>query len=307
MGDSIAFFSGRSKAAKIIQRQLPNQKGIGDHKMDDTVVQLYPLPSRELPLEGLFLDHDLRQIVGSSDTPYVYTNFIASLDGRIAISHPTRPGLMVPESTANERDWRLYQELAAQSDLIISSGRYLRDWADGRAQEILQVDDPRFADLREWRQSRDLPKQPDIAIISGSLRFPIPDVLQAGGRKVIVFTTANPNPDRVKEIESKAGSVLIAGEKSVDGRIMMDQMKELGYRMIYSGAGPKIFHLLLQGGVVNRLYLTYAHRLLASPEYASIVEGELFSPAVDMRLSALYHDPIALDGAGQLFAAYDNA
>ncbi len=273
--------------------------------MDDNIFQLYPLPSKELSLTGLILDHDLRQIGESSDSPYVYTNFITSLDGRIAISHPTRPGLMVPPSTANERDWRLYQELAAQSDLIISSGRYLRDWADGRAQEILQVDDPRFADLRDWRQSRDLPKQPDIAIISGSLRFPIPDVLREGGRKVIVFTTANPDPDRVKEIEAKAGSVLVAGEKSVDGRIIVDQMEKLGYRMIYSGAGPKILHLLLEGGVVNRLYITFAHRLLASREYATIVEGELFAPAVDMRLNALYHDPSALDGVGQLYAAYD--
>jgi len=66
------------------------------------------------------------------------------LDGRIAVPHPTRPGLTVPETIANDRDWRLFQELAAQADLIISSGRYLRDWADGRAQEILRVDDPKF-------------------------------------------------------------------------------------------------------------------------------------------------------------------
>ena len=83
---------------------------------------------------------------------------------------------MVPKDTANERDWRLFQELAAQADLIISSGRYLRDWADGRAQEILQTDDPRFADLRQWRQDRGLSPQPDIAIISGSLNFPVPEM-----------------------------------------------------------------------------------------------------------------------------------
>ena len=60
--------------------------------------------------------------------------------------------MMVPKNIVNDRDWRLYQELAAQADLIISSGRYLRDWADDRAQEILQVDNPEFADLKTWRQ-----------------------------------------------------------------------------------------------------------------------------------------------------------
>ena len=184
--------------------------------MDDFVQQLYPLPVAERPLNGLFLSHDLRQYSEVSGEAFVYANFVTSIDGRIAIPHPSGQGLMVPKDVANDRDWRMFQELAAQADLIISSGRYLRDWADGRAQEILQVDDPRYADLREWRQNRGLPPQPDIAIISGSLRFPIPDVLTTGGRRVIVFTTANPDPKRVAEIESKAGQVIVAGDKSVD-------------------------------------------------------------------------------------------
>jgi hypothetical protein len=61
----------------------------------------------------------------------------------------------------------------------------------------------------------------------------------------------------------------------------------------------------LSGGVLNRLYLTYANRLLGGQEYASIIEGRSFSPAVDMTLSALYLDPHGLDGLGQLFAVYD--
>ena len=55
------------------------------------------------------------------------------------------------------------------------------------SRKILQIDDPRFADLREWREIQGLPSQPDIAIISGSLRFPVPEVLTAGGRKFVVF------------------------------------------------------------------------------------------------------------------------
>ena len=213
---------------------------------------------------------------------------------------------MVPKNTANERDWRLFQELAAQADIIISSGRYLRDWADGRAQEILQIDDPRFADLRQWRQDRGLPPQPDIAIISGSLRFPIPDVLTAGGRKVIVFTTANPNPERVKEIESRAGKVIVAGEKSVDGAALVEQMGALGYRTVYSATGPKVLHLLLAGGALNRLYLTQANRLLGGQPFSSIVEGPLFDTAVDLQIGTIYLDSEVLDGLGQLFVSYDS-
>lgn len=271
----------------------------------DNITQLYPQPALERPLKGTYLDHQLRQHSQASGQALVYANFITSLDGRIAIPHPTREGMMVPQDTANDRDWRLFQELAAQADVIISSGRYLRDWADGRAQEILRVNDPEFADLKEWRLARGLPPQPDIAIISRSLRFPIPEVLTAAERKVVVFTTANPDPARVKEIEAKAGQVLVVGKESVQGEPMVQQMSELGYTTVYSAAGPKVLHLLLAGNVLNRLYLTYANRLLGGQPFSSIVEGDLLDPAVDMSLNTIYFDPYALDGLGQLFVSYN--
>lgn len=271
----------------------------------DQILRLLPNPAKELPLKGAYLAHRLRQFSQDTGRAFVYGNFVTSLDGRIAIPHPTRPGLMVPGSIANERDWRLFQELAAQADLIISSGRYLRDWADGRAQEILKVDDPEFADLKRWRLSQNLPPQPDIAVISGSLDFPIPEVLTAGERKVIVITTEDPDLKRVKEIEAKAGKVMVAGKGSVSGRQMMNQMVDLGYKTIYSSAGPKILHLLLKGGVLDRLYITSTSRLLAGKPFSTIVDGELFDEHVDMRLGELYYDPHGLEGLGQLFGVYD--
>ncbi|MDX1687688.1 MAG: dihydrofolate reductase family protein [Candidatus Promineifilaceae bacterium] len=274
--------------------------------MQDGVQRLFPHPVQDRPLENVYLDHDLRRQRGAAEGAYVYANFVASLDGRIAIPHPSRPGMKVPEAVANERDWRLFQELAAQADMIISTGRYLRDWADGRAQEILQVDDPRFADLRAWREEQGLPPQPDMAIVSGSLRFPIPDVLTAGGRNVVVYTTAEPDPERVEEIEAQAGEVVVAGdEEGVDGARMVQDMTARGYRTIYSSAGPKILHMLVSGGVLDRLYLTLAPRLLGGDPYSTLIEGELFSPAVDMELFSLYQDTHALESLGQLFLAYD--
>ncbi|MCB0211543.1 MAG: dihydrofolate reductase family protein [Anaerolineae bacterium] len=269
------------------------------------ITQLYPPPHEDRPLKGTYLSHQLRQHRKASDRAFVYGNFVVSLDGRIAIPHPTKEGMTVPKNTANDRDWRLFQELAGQADLIISSGRYLRDWADGRAQEILQVDNPEFADLKEWRLTQGLPPQPDIAIISGSLNFPIPDVLTASDRKVVVFTTADPNPERVREIEDKAGQVIVVGEESVQGDHMVEQMTKLGYTTVYSAAGPKIMHLLLNGGVLDRLYLTHANRLLAGQPFSSIVEGDMFETAVDMKLNTVYFDPHGVEGLGQLFVSYN--
>ena len=200
----------------------------------------------------------------------------------------------------------MFQELAAQADLIISSGRYLREWADGRAQEILQTGDPRFADLRRWRVEQGLKPQPDIAIISGSLDFPIPKVLTGNGRQAIIFTTANPDPTRVAEIEAQAGQVIIVGEESVDGRRLVQAMTDLGYQTVYSAAGPRILHMLLAAKVLDRLYLTHASLILGGDPFASIVEGGVLDTAVNMKLHSLTLDPTGLDGLGQLFLSYNH-
>ncbi len=270
------------------------------------ITQLYPPPQKELPLEGLYLRHDLLRMAAGKETPLVYSNYVVSLDGRIAIPHPSGRGMMVPEQIANDRDWRLFQELAIQADVIITSGRYLRDYAEGRAQEILRVyDDPRFADLKDWRLSRGLSPQPDLAVISGSLNFPIPEVLQRGERVVWVFTTRAADADRVAALERQNARVVRAGETGVEGGELAAHLSAQGYRTIYNATGPKVLHLLLAGGVLKRIYLTHAHRILGGQPFSSIVEGDLLRPPVNLKLHRLYLDPLGLDGLGQLFVVYD--
>ena len=56
------------------------------------------------------------------------------LDGRIALPAAGRSSHQVPPAIANARDWRLFQELAAQADLLITSARYFRQSEDQEAQ-----------------------------------------------------------------------------------------------------------------------------------------------------------------------------
>lgn len=271
----------------------------------DTILQLYPTPAREVALNGLYLDHELRGQHEALGRPFVYTNYVTSIDGRIAIPRPSGQGMMVPKETSNDRDWRLFQELAVQADCIISSGRYLRDYAEGKAQEILRVyDEPRFADLGRWREERGLPRYPDLAIVSGSLDFPIPPFLTQEGRKVVVITHEAADRERAAQLEQAGAQVTRTGESDVSGRQTIDALGDLGYRTIYMATGPRVHHLLLAGDALDRLYTTVAHRLLGGQPFSSLVEGELLRPAVGLRLQALYFDPHALDGLGQQFVCY---
>lgn len=267
------------------------------------VTRLVPQPAATVPLRGLYLEHDLRRLAEAAGRPYVVANFVTSLDGRIAVARTDGTGLTVPSNIANDRDWRLFQELAVQADLIISSGRYLRDYAAGRAQEILRVyDDPQFKDLRIWRADRGLPAQPALAIISGSLDFPIPAVLADGDRDVVIFTTEESDPARICELERQTGRVIIAGAQQVTGRGLVDAIASLGYRTVYSAAGPQVLHMLLADQVLDRLYLTQVGRLLGGASFSSIVEGGLLESPVDMRLHSLTYDAA---GVGQLFMCYE--
>src|SRR5690606_13001524 len=197
--------------------------------MSDSILRLYPLPAREEPLTGLYLREGLRDHAGAEGEAFVYTNFIASLDGRIAVLRPDG-GMTVPEQIANPRDWRLFQELAVQADILITSGRYLRDYAEGRAQEILRIyDDPDLADFADWRAGRGLNPLPDLAVISHRLDFPIPATLLDGERSVVFVTTGDAAGSRTREFE-QLGKVVVAGEGRVGGARLVEGLSGLGYR-----------------------------------------------------------------------------
>src|SRR5690606_58911 len=105
-------------------------------------------------------------------------------------------------------------------------------------------------------------------------------------------------------VAGQVSRLFVAPQPTLSGKWLIDQLAQLGYHLIYNSAGPKILHLLLADDLLDRLYLTHAHRLLAGEPFASISQGAALQPAIDMRLQTLYLDAQALDGAGQLFACY---
>jgi riboflavin biosynthesis pyrimidine reductase len=273
--------------------------------MSESILEIYPDPGHEHSLKGLYLQQDLRAQAEGRSHPFVYANFNTSLDGRIAIPHP-EGGLTVPGSISNQRDWRLFQELAIQADIMLSSGRYLREYAEGRAQEILRIyDDPDLADLADWRLTQGLERFPPIAVISASLDFPIPPALIEDERRVVVLTTEEAPEGLKQELTNLGLEVITAGKNRVVGEAAMKSLAGLGYHLIYSAAGPRVLHMLLDGKVLNRLYLTIAARVLGGDPHSSIIEGPLLLKPADFNLQKLYLDLDAPGPGGQLFAAYE--
>jgi len=284
--------------------------GVGYQGMSELmqmpVTRLFPSPQRDFPLEGLYLDHDLYS-KGHTGKPFVYSNFITSLDGRIAIASEARATHVVPTATTNPRDWRLYQELAGQADLLVTSGRYFRQSLLGEAQDELPLGSRQaFDDIREWRSARGLAQQPDIAIMSSSLKIPLATLDPYRARRIYVVTGEEADPGRVATLQDNGIVVIRAGSGiKVNGRRMLDELARHGYRSIYAIAGPAVFHTLLQSRIVDRLYLTITQQILGGDSYDTLSRGELLEPARGMRLIGLCHDPHAPIDAGQLLAIFE--
>jgi riboflavin biosynthesis pyrimidine reductase len=271
-----------------------------------SVTRLFPSPQRDFPLEGLYLTHDLYS-KGRPGKPFVYSNFITSLDGRIAIASEASATHVVPAATTNSRDWRLYQELAGQADLLITSGRYFRQSLLGEAQDELPLGSRQaFDDIREWRSARGLAPQPDIAIMSSSLNIPLAALEPYRTRRIYVVTGEYADPGRVTALQDNGIEVIYAGSGiKVNGRRMLDELARHDYRSIYAIAGPAVFHTLLQSRIVDRLYLTITQQILGGESYDTLSRGELLEPAQGMRLIGLCHDPHAPPDAGQLLGVFE--
>ena len=274
---------------------------------NDTVIQLYPGVQQELRLEGLYLQpvpNDARD----AESPLVYTNFITSLDGRIAIDHPVSGERGVPEHITNPRDWRLYQELAARADVLLVSARYLRELEQGKAQANVPLsDDPAFADLLSWRLQQGLDPQPAIVVLSASLDLPLAVLQALQHRRVYVATGAKDTDktDSIHNIERCGARMLYSGDDArVEGRRLVAQLAQQGFRNMYSIAGPGVLETLLRAQVLDRIYLTQVHRLIGGISFDTLFEGHLLNPPADFKLRALYYDEHGGDNCGQFFGIY---
>ena len=275
--------------------------------MNQDVLVLYPDSGSKHELQGLYmgqvLEHPRR-----TQTPFIYSNFISSLDGRIAVPGPDRNSHQVPAAIANPRDWRLFQELAAQADLLITSARYFRQAAEQEAQAELPVGaGQEFDDLREWRIRQGLSPQPDIAVFSASLDIPVESIRLYEDRTLYLITGAMADTERLRHlVDSSHAQAITCGQHGhVDASMLRATLAELGYRRVYAIAGPAVLHTLIQGNALDRLYHTTAHCLLGGTRFDTFVWGAPLEPAFCMPLRAMYFDPHAPQGAGQTLAIYD--
>lgn len=252
-------------------------------------------------LKKLYLSLNLHRQAAEGDVQ-IYANYIASVDGRISLFNEHSDEFEVPLAIANKRDWRLYQELAAQADVMITSARYFRQLDVGKAQDLLPVgQEPEYVDLAIWRKEHGLKAQPDVVIISNSLDIPLSALDKLQDRRISILSGCNAEPNNVKKLRQAGFSVTLFASDKVSGKLVKQWLVESAYRSAYMIAGPEVHQTLIADRVLDRLFLTTHLTLLGENSFHTVLSGSLNAP-VKLRLESMYLDQSVEDG--QIFTQY---
>jgi riboflavin biosynthesis pyrimidine reductase len=272
--------------------------------MSARILELFPGPPRERALKGTYLEHAVHRL-GSAGAPFVYANFVSSLDGRIALAQGGTSH--VPKELTSANDFRLFLELHAQADCFITHGGYMRAIASGRLDDILQVGGkPGSEDLCDWRAAQGLPAQPAIVIASASLDFVLPESLARSHQQIYIATGERADRHKTEGWRRRGIEVIFAGrENEVEGGALTAALGRLGFFSLYLLAGPRMLETMLRDRALSRLYVTVTHRLLGGQPFRSMIDGQPIGVAGRLKLRSLYHDASSAERPGQWFAQFE--
>jgi len=270
--------------------------------MQKSLLRLYPQHDDKCAIKGLYLAHQVHKL-GTTQSPFVYANFLSSLDGRIALEDVAQSTTYIPKHLTTASDFRLFMELHAQADCLITHGGYMRALGEGLLGNILQVRD---IDLVDWRCNNALQAQPAVIIASASLNFPIHSSLHEHAQKVYIATGRNADPDRIRYWQDLGYSILITGEdRMVHGGLLIHELQGLGYRSIYLIAGPQMLDTMVREKQLSRLYLTITHQLIGGKDFRTLLTGSTLGPEGNLMLKSMYFEPYSPPGSGQFFMQFD--
>ena len=213
----------------------------------EPLFQAAELPEFDLPAA---LEETYGGRLGFSE-PRLYANFVASLDGVVAIPGEIQSNRMI--SAHSEADRFVMGLLRACADaVLVGAGTML---SSPRTLWTAEHAFPPAAPLyRELRRSRRRPERPTLAVLSGSGSVdPRHPALEEGA----LVLTSERGAARLRDRLPGATTVLVVGaEAHVDPAVAVKALRLRGHELILSEGGPSAFGALVSTGLVDELFLT---------------------------------------------------
>jgi riboflavin biosynthesis pyrimidine reductase len=264
-----------------------------------TDLQPFEVLFEEEGLPAVDLPPELSRIYGGDlgfEEPRVYANFVSTVDGVVAI--PALPNSNEVISGGNKADHFLMGVLRAFADVVLVGAGVLRASPRGTWQPE-KVYPPGAKAFAELRRTLGRAAAPEVAVLTGRGSIDPAHPLLAAGALVL---TGEPGAERLAPQLPDASTLLTLGTgTNVDGRVVVDALRERGHRLILSEAGPRVFGSLLEANAVDELFLTVSPFLAGDAGEGSrlrLVEAADLVPLTELR-------PLSLRRHGQhVFARY---
>lgn len=175
------------------------------------------------------------------DRPWVLANFVAGLDGSIALEG--RVGSLT--SAADQVVFGLLRELA---DVVMVGAGTVRAERYGP----VSIGDA----ARERRAARGQEAAPPVAVVTRSLQLDLSGRLfRDPDLRPIVITVERVDDEARRRVEEVA-DVVVAGETVVEPARALAALRERGMRLVTCEGGPTLITMLLGAGMLDELCLT---------------------------------------------------
>ncbi len=234
-----------------------------------------PLPDDLRPRFGASLEIPLHP-----DRPTVVANFVATVDGVVALDRAGATGGR-EISGGFEPDRFLMGLLRATADAVLVGAGTFRasrthTWTPA------SVHPPSAGAFAAWRRDLRLAKAPTTVIVSASGRLDAEEIGSDPEQPVLVVTTCS-GAGRLATLAERGhvDVVAVGDDEQVPIAALVALLHERGFRLVLSEAGPTLFGELIAARTVDELFLTIAPRLVGRSERArrlGLVEGAGFQP-----------------------------
>jgi riboflavin biosynthesis pyrimidine reductase len=208
--------------------------------------------------------------------PTVYTNFVASLDGSVALPGIPRSNELI--NGGSDADRFVMGLLRALADVIVvGSGTFHSSptgtWSPARAHRDSAS---LFAELRILRGQAE---RPELAILTGSGAIDVRHPALSG--RAVILTSETGAARLRRRVPDTTELVALTAQTTIDPRVALGAVKDRGHELILFEAGPHTFGAFAAAGLIDELFLTISPLLTGGSEATRLSLVEAVEPVRD--------------------------
>ena len=187
--------------------------------------------------------------------PSVYANFVASVDGVVALPVAVESGRVI--SGGEDADRFIMALLRALADaVVVGAGTFRR--AEGDLWYPETVFPPAAEQLFDLRRRLGLPVHPIFVVVTSS---GVIDPTQAALESSVVITTKQ-GAARLAGLLPRGSTVVVIDETPIPAAVLLEALRSMGAERILVEGGPTLLGHLIKAGRLDELFLTTSPGLM---------------------------------------------